>query len=96
MNTDKQDCEEGEGEVKIPNSLSAHKNCQILCFSYLVPALKFGSNTERNVKVNPVRYLNQPFLNYTQAEYSLYTFSVTRKLKLSQINIAVKTFVVLI
>lgn len=50
LNTDIQDCEEGEGEVKIPNSLSAHKTCQILCFSYLVPTVKFGSNTKGDVK----------------------------------------------
>lgn len=61
LNTDMQDCEEGEGEGKIPNSLSADKNSQILCFSYLVPTVKFCYNTGRDVNVNPVTYLNQPF-----------------------------------
>ena len=67
-----------------------------LAFPYLFPTGKSGYNVQRINKLSPIKYLNQPLLNYTQlfvseSDYIFYALSVTQQLKInSQINISLK------
>ena len=52
------------------------------CLS-LFPQEKFGYNTERDVKLSPIKYFNQRLLNYTQMfasdpDYIFYALSLTQ------------------
>ena len=82
------------GEGKKPPSILQY--CEELAFPHIFSIGHFGYTVEREVKLSPLKYFNQPRLNYAQlsasdSDYISFALTVTRQLKLnSQTNIAIK------
>ena len=53
-------------EGKVPVSIFNDNFCEELAFPCLFSAEKFGYKVKRNLNLSPVKYFNQPLLNYTQ------------------------------
>ena len=90
------------GDGKQPTSMLNDEFCEELSFPYLFPRGKFRYKVERDTKLSPTKYFNQRLLNYTQLfasdpDFIFFALSITQQLKLqSQINVAIKRFVVAI
>ena len=84
------------GQGKQPLSLVNDKNCEELSHPCILPTGKFVYTADREIKLSPVKYFNQRFLNYTQKfasdpDYIFYAHSLLQQLNLqSRINIAMK------
>ena len=83
------------GEGKKPRSILQYRFCEELAFLPFFSKDQFWYRVQREVKLRPVKYFNQWFLNYTQLFESdsdiFFALSVTQQVKLnSQINIAIK------
>ena len=53
------------GERKKPNSSLTEELYEALAFAYLFPTGKYDYTVKRDIKLNPVSYFDQGFLNFT-------------------------------
>ena len=83
-------------EGKQPKSVLSDEFCEELDHPYLFPTGKFGHKVKGNVTLSPVKYFNQPLLNYIQkftsdSDYIFLVHSVLQQIALqSQINVTVR------